>query len=307
MEHQAIFKDPEQQALFDQQGYVVTPFINQETVQFLDQQFDELHPVLPEKGFISGSYSSDFEYKKKASDLIAQTFEPSFQRLFQNYTPFGGAFLFKVPSPESELIMHQDWTIVDEDKYYALNIWVPLIDITPENGALMILPGSHYQKLNALRAPTLPFFFSGNETEMKKYLVPQYIKAGQAVVLNQSVVHYSPPNNSKVVRKAITAGVKTKGAKLRLYFNDLKDDKDELEMFEQKDDFLISFDDFMTDIFSRPKIGESQGKFDYKVPSYNTDEFKKLMKQMQIDSGHAPQTKGGFLSQLKRLVGIGNN
>ncbi|MGK0390715.1 MAG: hypothetical protein ACI94Y_003475 [Maribacter sp.] len=310
--HQAIFKDPQQQELFDKQGYIITPFIDRETVAFLDKTFDELHPNLPDKGFISGSYSADFEYKKKASDLIAQTFEPSFKRLFQNYTPFGGAFLFKVPSPESELMIHQDWSIVDENKYYALNIWVPLIDITPENGPLMVLPGSHYQKLNTLRAPTLPYFFSGHEEEVKKYLVPAHIPAGHAVVLNQSVVHYSSANNSTVVRKAITAGVKSEGAKLRLYYNDMKDGKDELEMFDQEDDFLISFEDFIGEIFSRPKIGESKGKFDYKVPSFEKEEFNQLMIGMQKNAGHAPKNipaakgKGGFLSQLKKFVGIGN-
>lgn len=312
--HQAIFKDSQQQELFDRQGYVITPFIDKATVAFLDKTFDELHPNIPEKGFISGSYSTDFDYKKKASTLIAETFAPSFNELFQDYEPFGGAFLFKVPSPESELMIHQDWTIVDEDKYYALNVWVPLIDITPENGTLMVLPGSHHQKLNALRAPTLPYFFSGHEEEVKKYLVPTYIPAGHAVVLNQSVVHYSSANKSNSIRKAITAGVKTKGAKLRLYYNDLNDDKNELEMFEQEDDFLISFDNFFTDIMSRPKIGESKGKFDYKVPSYSNEDFNQLMIQMQKDAGHAPKnspestpkSKGGFLSQLKRLVGIGN-
>ena len=95
----------------------------------------------------------------------------------------GGAFLFKMPSENSELMMHQDWTIVDEGKYYALNVWVPLTDINEKNGALMVLPGSHFRSIQTLRAPTLPFFFSGNENILKEHLVPLYVKAGEAVIV----------------------------------------------------------------------------------------------------------------------------
>ncbi len=321
----AIFKNPEHQELFDKQGFIVLPFLDSEDVDFLDKTFDEMHPELPTSGgFISGSYSQDFAYKKKASDTIHDTFMPHFKRLFKDFQAIGGAFLFKLPSPNSELIAHQDWTIVDEDKYYALNVWVPLTDTHAENGPLMVLPGSHYQKFKVLRAPTLPFFFTGNETVVKENLIPLYVKAGHTVILNQSLVHYSPANVSTKIRKAITAGVLSKDAKLRLYFKDNNSDKEELEMFSQDRDFLISFDDFFSDIFQRPKMGKSEGTIPYKVPSFSKEEIEPMLQGMRTEAGFAvapkPKTKpptvptseapiaqASFFDKLKRFVGFGKN
>jgi hypothetical protein len=253
-----IFKDTAHQAQFDEQGYIVLPFVNQEKINELNELFDSLHPDLHEGGFFSGSYSSDFEYKKKASDAIVTAFEETYMRLFVDYTPFGGAFLYKVPGENSALAAHQDWTIVDEEKYVALNCWVPLCDVTQENGTLHVVPGSHYDKNKTLRAPTLPFYWQGNEEEIMTQLIPIEVKAGMAVILNQSVIHYSSPNRSTSVRKAITAGIKSAGA--QMYFHYKIPEKDELEVFEMDDDFLLRFDDFMNDIGQRPKMGRSVGR-----------------------------------------------
>lgn len=256
-----IFKDAAHQAQFDEQGYIVLPFVSEEKINELNELFDSLHPNLHQGGFFSGSFSSDFEYKKKASDAIVAAFSDTYERLFLDYTPFGGAFLYKVPGENSALAAHQDWTIVDEEKQVALNCWVPLCDVTKENGTLHVVPGSHYDKIKTLRAPTLPFYWHGNEEEIMAQLIPIEVKAGMAVILNQSVIHYSSPNRSQAVRKAITAGVKSAGA--QLYFHYKIPDKNELEVFEMDDDFLLRFDDFMNDIGQRPKLGKSLGYIPY--------------------------------------------
>lgn len=278
-----IFKNAEHQALFNKQGFIVLPFLTPEEVDRLDKLFDELHPNISEGGFFSGSYSSDFNYKKKASEEIVKVFSRAYNELFIDYTPFGGAFLYKVPGSNSELAAHQDWTIVDETKYVALNCWVPLCDVTTENGALSVLPGSHFDNFNVIRAPTLPFFFSGNDDLVMNELVPMEVKAGTAVILNQSVIHYSPPNRSHNTRKAITAGVKTIGAPM--YFHYKVPDKDELEVFEMDNDFLISFKDFAKDIGKRPYMGKSIGFMPYKIPQLKRKELYLRLKEMKESAG----------------------
>lgn len=302
-----IFKSEAHQTLFDKQGFIVLPFLTADEVAELDQLFDELHPNLNSGGFFSGSYSSDIDYKKKASDEIVKKFSRAYSELFIDYTPFGGAFLYKVPGVNSELAAHQDWTIVDEIKNVALNCWVPLCDVTKQNGALSILPGSHYDNFNVIRAPTLPFFFSGNDDLVLQQLVPMEVKAGTAVILNQSVIHYSPPNNSNAIRKAITAGVKSAGA--QMYFHYRVPDKDELEVFEMNDDFLISFKDFGNDIGKRPYLGKSIGFMPYKFPMLTREEVSATIYQMKTGAGFemtepklpAEQSKS-FWQKLKEKV-----
>jgi hypothetical protein len=280
-----IFKNELHQSLFDKQGFIVLPFINSEEVEALNLFFDELHPNLAQSGFFSGSYSSDNNYKKRASEKIVEVFNRAYQELFINYTPFGGAFLYKVPGANSELAAHQDWTILDEQKNVALNCWVPLCDVTLKNGPIMILPGSHFDNFNVIRAPTLPFFFSGEEQMVLKELLPMEVKAGTAVILNQSVIHYSPPNMGNTVRKAITAGIKSKDA--QMYFHYKVPEKDELEVFEMNDDFLISFNDFANDIGKRPYLGKSIGLMPYKLPQLNGNELYAKLKEMKAKAGFA--------------------
>lgn len=280
-----IFKDSEHQKTFDKQGFLVLPFLNEEEVQHMDKLFDELHPNLPEDGFFAGSYSSDMEYKRRVSEEIKVVFKRRYEEVFQNYTAFGGAYLFKMPSPNSDLFIHQDWTVVDENNQVALNIWTPLCDITPENGPLMVLPGSHYDAFPVLRAPTMRYFFDHDYEVAMRQLEPILVKAGTAVILNQSLVHYSPPNTSGKIRKAITAGVKTKDAQMIFHFKGINKESNQIEKFEMDDDFFIQFENFFEDIYKRPNVGKSIGFIDYEVPMLKGEELENLIQNMKINAG----------------------
>ena len=298
----AIFKDNTLQAKFDNQGFVVVPFLEEKDVKLLNNIFDELHPAVNSQGgFVSGSYSNDLEYKKQASDRITQVFSKNYDRLFENYQTFGAAFLYKVPSAGSELGAHQDWTIVDEEKFVALNCWVPLTDINEVNGALHVLPRSQYSKYNTLRAPTIPFFFSGNESEVIKRSMPFYVKAGEAVILNQSVIHYSPPNKSSEVRKAITAGIKTKGAPMIFHY---KNPEDKIEKFEMPEDFLIRFENFATSIFESPKLGRKISSTDFKNPVLSQENLINTLNKLASKSEERTRPRmflKKFFSKAKSL------
>ncbi len=280
-----IFKNSEHQAIFEKQGFLVLPFLNEEEVRHMDKLFDELHPILPADGFFAGSYSSDMEYKIRVSEEIKIVFKRRYEEVFQNYTPFGGAYLFKMPSPNSDLFIHQDWTVVDESKHIALNIWTPLCDITPENGPLMVLPGSHYTAFPVMRAPTMRYFFDHDYQLAMQQLEPVIVKAGTAVILNQSLIHYSPPNKSDKIRKAITAGVKTKNAQMIFHYKDVERNDNLVEKFEMDDDFFIQFEDFFKDIYKRPTVGKSIGFIEYEVPILKGEDLKHRIRKMKTEAG----------------------
>lgn len=280
-----IFINPEHQKLFEKQGFLVLPFLTEDEVQYFDQLFDKLHLNLPQSGFFSGSYSPDMDYKMKVSSEIKRVYHRAFETIFQNYTPFGGAYLVKMPSPDSDLFIHQDWTVVDESKELALNIWTPLCDITLDNGPLMVLPGSQYDAFPVLRAPTMRYFFDHDYEIAMRQMIPMTVKAGTAVILNQSIVHYSPPNVSGKIRKAITAGVKTKDAQMVFHFKDPARTDNQIEKFEMDDDFFIQFDDFFEDIYKRPQVGKSIGFIDYEVPILNAEELERQIRKMKQDAG----------------------
>lgn len=298
-----IFKDGVNQALFEKQGFVVVPFLDDNEIILLNNLFDEMHPNLnADAGFVAGSYSSDMEYKQKASDQIVGIFSKHYERLFDNYQPFGAAFLYKMPTVNSQLSIHQDWTIVDEEKFVALNCWVPLTDVNESNGALSVVPSTHYDKIKTLRAPTLPFFFSGNDDVVEKASIPMYVKAGEAVILNQSVIHYSPPNKSSKIRKAITAGVKSNGAPMIFHYKDNSDGSSKIEQFLMPENFLISFDNFIQDISQRPKMGMSNGFIDFEHSKYNRNELVAKINLLKMEAGFLEQDGKKEKSIFKRFI-----
>jgi ectoine hydroxylase-related dioxygenase (phytanoyl-CoA dioxygenase family) len=286
MPAKAIFQNSSQQLLFEKQGFLVLEnFLNADEVKHMDELFDQLHPNLPESGFYAGSYSNDFAYKKQVSEEIKRVYHRAYEEHFKDYTPFGGAYLLKMPTADSDLFIHQDWTVVDESKDIALNVWVPLCDITIENGPLMVLPGSHYDNLPTLRAPTMRYFFDQDYERALRQLEPIIVKAGTAVVLNQSLVHYSPPNTSGKIRKAITAGIKSKDAQMIFHFKDPEKNENKLEKFLMDDDFFIHFENFFEDIYKRPIVGESIGFIDYTPQSITGKELEKTLEKMKTSAG----------------------
>ncbi len=285
-----LFADGALQEKFNLQGFVKVPFLTPEEVVELTSVFYELHPQLQVKGFQSSSYSNSYEYKKECSDRITKIFSRHFEQIFKNYRAFGSAFLFKQPDEYSELPVHQDWTIVDEEKYVALNIWVPLCDTDESNGTLFVLPGSQYGIVKAIRCPTLPMFFEGNEKFMIENCLPMNAKAGEAVILNQSIVHYSPPNKSNSIRIAITSGVMSAAPKMVFHYRN-PEMRDEVEMIEMKDNFLISFQDFFQKIYERPSMGKSIGVKKYTAPLYNKQELETLVQQMKKQAGIVENNK----------------
>lgn len=287
-----LFQDALLQEKFNKQGFVKVPFLDKEDIDELLNIFYELHPDINAKGFQSSSYSNDYKYKKECSDRVTEIFKKHFARIFKNYRTFGSAFLFKQPDTSSELPIHQDWTIVDEDKYVALNIWVPLCDTDETNGTLYVLPGSQYGIVKAIRCPTVPMFFEGNEGLMIEHSVAMNAKAGEAVILNQSIVHYSPPNKSDTIRVAITSGVMSAAPKMNFHYRSAEmKERGEIEVIEMQDDFLISFENFFEKIYERPVMGKGVGSKKYSPPVYSREELSGLLEKMEEKSGFAKPAK----------------
>lgn len=267
-----IFKNEQHQKDFDEQGFVKVELLSQEDVKQLNELFLQYYPD-PSSDFYSSSYENDFTLKKKISDEIGKVIVKNLDHVFENYTWFGSAFLSKGNGPRSEMPMHQDWTIVDEKKYVAINIWTPLQDTNEENGTLEVIKGSHRWH-DSLRAPTLPFYYDGHQSQLKEILHPINTKATEAVVLNQAIIHYSKPNKTNDIRIAITTGIKTKGSPMLFHYWD-KNSPCEIELFEQEEDFLINFENFHQSIFQRPVIGKSLGKKPYSVSKPTSEELAK--------------------------------
>jgi hypothetical protein len=248
-----IFKDSNLQEQFNENGFVKVPLLKKSDIILLQELFYKFHQDIKENTFGASSFIHSRQEKYEIRDTLYPIFLPYFEKLFKDYTYFGSSYLFKTKGKNSDLAPHQDWTIVDEKKYVAINIWTPLIDTNKENGTLYVVPKSQSQKHFTLRAPTIPFYFQNYLDKVVKCTIPTNAKAGEAIILNQSLIHYSSSNLDDDIRIAITSGIKTKDAPMLFHY---KNEKNEIERYAMKEDFLLDFDDFSKNIYERPKNGK---------------------------------------------------
>ncbi len=270
---ESILKNTRSQSTFERQGFVKMDLLDQEELEQLQQL--QAHYFPDDSGrFFSSSYLDEFEVKQEISDAFTGIIQEKFDMYFTNARMIGAAFLIKGTGPKSEMPIHQDWTIVDEKKYYAANLWIPLRDTNERNGTLELMKGSH-RWYDSVRAPSLPMPFEGHEETLKKHLTLVPADLGQVVLLNQATIHYSKPNMGSEIRPAITVGVISEEAPLLLNYYDKE--REELEVFSQEDDFLLRFEDFGNAIYERPRMGKSAGFRPYQVPKISEDEMVSLL------------------------------
>jgi len=271
-----IFKDPDLQEQFSTEGYVKIPLLQPEDIEALTTQFNQYFPE-PAEGFFSSSYLNDFELKKEISQGIVEIIGPRLGAYFTDYRCFGSAFLSKTAGHRSEMPMHQDWSIVDESKFIAVNIWTPLTDVNQQNGSLQVLPRSH-DFARVRRSPTLPYFWAGYEGEMRPSLIDLPVRAGEAIVLNQALVHASPPNATDAVRPAITTGLMSAGATMEFNYQTAPG---AVDIYAMEDDFLLQWENFHQAIFERPKFGKVVRQETYEHPAIKEWEVLAFLRSMR--------------------------
>jgi hypothetical protein len=266
-----VFRDDALQQSFEKNGFVAVPFYTAEEVEELKALYHRLHPQ-DEKGFFPSTFSKDKNYRATADAEIRRICERPMNHYLQDIKTICGSFIVKSPGPESAMCVHQDMTLVDESKFTGINIWVPLIDLTATNGVIQVLPGSH-RMYPTYRGSTIPGIYDEVSEQIKPYLESLYLKAGEAVFFDQSIIHYSDANLSDEVRIVTNTYFTHKDAAFRTaYWN--KDFGKKVELFDQADTFMTDFEQFGHNIHDRPKIGTSLGLVDYDFPKITGDQLK---------------------------------
>lgn len=269
-----IFRDFDLQNQFEKDGYVIVNFYTDDKLNEVIKLYDEMHTSV-QSGFFPSSYAEDKAYRSKIDAELKSIGLQKLDEIFIDYQIMNGCFIVKQPNSDSYLHVHQDMTLVDESLFAGINVWTTTTDLTPDNGVLYLLPGSH-RFFPTYRGHTLPGFYDPIQEEIKDYMLPIYLKAGQAIIFDQSIVHFSPPNNSDKIRIATNVFIAHKEAKFRICYHDKNDEKyrGKVELFEQESSFMTDYEQFGKNIYNRPSQGKSLGLFEYNFPVLTIEELE---------------------------------
>ena len=134
------------------------------------------------------------------------------------------------------------------------------------------------------RGASIPNIYDEVYKSIPELMTPIYLKAGEAIFFDQSILHYSPPNLSENKRIVTNIYFSHKDVRFRTAYYPKEKHPSKIELFEQDESFMTDFEQFGQNIFDRPKIGKSLGLFDYEFPTLSVDEIKELNQKPTIFS-----------------------
>lgn len=199
-----VFLNDEQQAHFDWNGYVIIEgLFNTHEIEQLREKA-KLTLASPHPVFSRTLESVDVELKTLMDSDIRRVLEEKVTRLLDNYKTIVGTFIIKEPGADGLFPLHQNPLFVNEYRFQSMVIWIPLVDVNRENGTLFVAPGTHrlFPTYRGIFDPVSPFQ-SLNDHIWKEHLVELELKAGQSVLLDDALLHASPPNLSGSTRFAM--------------------------------------------------------------------------------------------------------
>jgi hypothetical protein len=134
--------------------------------------------------------------------LITRVFAPHIEHHLDGYRILNCNFYVKPPGT-GEFAIHQNWPAIADLNDTTVTVWCPLVDVVAENGALQLVEGSH-KILPHVEGPNSPCYFTHfRRALIEKHLKPHPMNAGEALIFDDSLIHWSANNDSEHARVAI--------------------------------------------------------------------------------------------------------
>lgn len=233
-----IVKDQTLQVELEEKGYTFLPPVAEEPLNTLAAFFKtQLHRFTADTISCVSVTHADADLRKVCQEAIYRELGPYVEAHFKDYQLILGTFFVKRSSTASSVGYHQDPSFCDPEQFPDLTLWIPLEDIGPGDGELVVVEGTHrrYNKLNLLTyTPAyIHDYKDGDGTIL-------YQKKGHPVLFYNHLLHASKPVVNKPIRLAVSLKLAHKNAGLYSYY---KSEKGLLaERYKQEPDFFLNED-----------------------------------------------------------------
>ncbi len=190
------FQDPALQATFEREGYVVIPLLDREQVSALKQAAVRVLPDHPALNDPQGSaYVSyfDVERREPVSRLIQSFVTKRLADVLVGYRPLYSTFFYKHANAAA-MDLHQHSPCVADPAETVIDCWCPLVDCNAQTGSLQVVPRAH-QLFDHVQTPQTPLYWSAFDATLRaKHMKTLSVKAGEAVLFEDSLPHGSSAN-----------------------------------------------------------------------------------------------------------------
>lgn len=198
-----------------------------------------------------GSYNPQFaefttmnsrtDFRAGAFETIVRTVTEPLSAHLIDHQPVVANFVNKEPGG-GLVPVHQNMSVVDERLHRSVSIWIALVDCSEINGTLEFVEGTHRTFRGRRGTWAYQEFQAVGPESIARHFTPVNIRAGQAIVLDDAIVHYSPPNRSAERRLAIQLVMAPAEVEVRYYeIAQAHGDRVDLDVLAVKPAFFFDF------------------------------------------------------------------
>lgn len=209
--------DPDLETRLADVGYVVVPVLGADEVRTLRVAHAA---VAEEPTAAAGDAVIDYTRPDRAAmgrvaGLVGSIVWPRLTGAFDRYEPAFATFVVKPADPRSAMFLHEDRTWVDEPGVVTCTAWIPLVDTSPalDNGPLHVVPRSHRIPVG-LSGTGTPRWCEHYEPFLRAHAVGLEVRAGEAVIYDSRLLHFSPANRRPGPRPAVVVTAVPTGSDL---------------------------------------------------------------------------------------------
>lgn len=229
-------KNIKQEHALTNEGFFVLPFLTDSELNDISTRMDALGFGAKSQALSQGLTISVIEGNPHTRAALHQVLIPLFEhavsRCFADYRIARVAVFDKKPGGRGVRV-HQHTSLVDERQCRSLTVWIPLQRTTPAMGTLKVVRFSHLFTRHIRSYDDFADTFANVSADvMERVSETLCLDAGEAVVFDDQLVHWSSANTSNLTRTAIQLELVPLEEKITVHYR--KND-DELEAFEIDD------------------------------------------------------------------------
>jgi hypothetical protein len=207
-----VFRDEAAQQAFERVGHMKMPLLSSAELAEIRALIGGLRPddgFAPDPSAQDRTYHCSFldsnrAYRRETFDVLSEILEPHVERLLAGFEIVQCNFYVKPPH-QGYFLAHQNWPALADPADTSVSIWFPLIDVTTANGTIGLVSGSHKILPDHVAGPRGAPYFAPFRDRIFDYMEMMSLRAGEALVFDDSIVHGSDRNDSDEVRIAIQA------------------------------------------------------------------------------------------------------
>ncbi|HXH19737.1 MAG TPA: phytanoyl-CoA dioxygenase family protein [Chitinophagales bacterium] len=266
------FQDAATELEFLNAGFVhLRNFLRRDELRQLKSIFDSCYNYSgEEQGMWNSLYNLSATQSAAVSRQILEVLKSKLQATFQNYKTPVASFMVKNPNRNGITDLHRDYSTQDESVFQYRNIWIPLVDTRPENGALYALKYSH-----TFFDYPLPMFckwpYIRYQETLFKHCDVIDARAGDLVVYADRALHGSFVNQTSEPRPVVHFGLLHPDAELCYYY--LDETANEVTIYDAP--FTFFFENNFGNQDGRLPV---RRKFAYTPPEFSKEEILKGLK-----------------------------